>query len=355
MISISGWYNLKVNSQYGLLIGSFLVTLVLFVPFINLLYKLKFTRKKETDEVRQNASQAFYDMRKKHAIKVGVPTGGGILVSLVVMVITGVALLFAYNQPSFLPGYPFEAEVGLLLFTFAAFGILGFYDDIVKIFGFKKTGFFGLRMRHKLILQTVIAFVSAAIMYWGLKIDFVFVPGFGIVHLGIFYFFMAAFLIVTMANAFDITDGLDGLSCGLLFICLLAFWAISAANLDGVLLVFMPVWIGALIAFLYFNIYPARIMLGNMGGLAFGATLAVVGLLSGKIIVLLLVAGLFLAEGGSSMVQLFSKKFMKRRIFPIAPFHHWLELIGWEEPKIVARAWLAGLVLAIFGLWLAFL
>ena len=325
------------------------------MPFINLLFKLHFTRKNETEEKRANATKAFYDIRRLHSVKVGLLTGGGILVSVVVFVVSAVGLVFVSKQPNFLPGYPFAAEVGVLLFTFAGFGILGFYDDLVKIFGFAKTGFFGLRMRHKLIIQWMIALVSAGIMYWGLKIDFVYIPGFGILHLGLGYFLMAAFLIVAMANAFDITDGLDGLSCGLLAICLMAFWAISAANLDGVMTVFIPVWVGALIAFLYFNIYPARIMLGNMGGLAFGATLAVVGLLSGKILVLLLVAGVFIAEGASSMLQLFSKRFMKKRIFPIAPLHHWLELIGWEEPKIVARAWLVGLVLALFGLWLAFL
>jgi len=329
--------------------------MVLFVPFINLLFKLHFTRKKETEEKRENATKAFYEIRKMHAVKVGLLTGGGILVSLVVFVVSAVGLYFVSKQPNFLPGYPFSAEVGVLLFTFAGFGLLGFYDDLVKIFGFNKSGFFGLRMRHKLILQWMIALVSAGIMYWGLKIDFLYIPGIGILHLGIGYFLLAAFLIVGMANAFDITDGLDGLSCGLLFICLMAFWAISAANLDGVMTVFIPVWVGALIAFLYFNIFPARIMLGNMGGLAFGATLAVVGLLSGKILVLLLVAGVFIAEGTSSMLQLFSKRFMKKRIFPIAPLHHWLQLIGWEEPKIVARAWLLGLVLALFGLWLAFL
>ncbi len=96
-------------------------------------------------------------------------------------------------------------------------------------------------------------------------------------------------------------------------------------------------------------------MLGNMGGLAFGGTLAMVGLLSGKIVALVIIGGIFLAEGMSSLLQILSKRFMKHRLFPIAPFHHWLQLMGWEEPKIVARAWLAGIVLAIFGVWLAYL
>jgi phospho-N-acetylmuramoyl-pentapeptide-transferase len=141
----------------------------------------------------------------------------------------------------------------------------------------------------------------------------------------------------------------------LLFICLLAFWVVAARNLDHILMIFISLWIGSLLAYLYFNVYPARIMLGNMGGLAFGATLAVIGLLSGKMVAMMIISGIFLAEGASSFLQLFSKRFMKKRIFPIAPLHHWLQLLGWEEPKIVMRAWMAGLVLAIFGVWLAVL
>ncbi len=339
----------------GLLLLAFGTTSALMIPFIGLLYKLKFTRKTEVEEKRASATKAFYDIRKMHAVKAGVPTGGGILLALVVIVMSLVVFLFAHTNPSFLPGYKFEHEVLVILLTFGGYAALGFYDDVIKIVGFAKTGFFGLRMRHKLIVQWIIAIIVAAILTWVLQISFIHIPFLGMVHLGVGYFFLAAFLIVAFANGFDITDGLDGLSCGLLFICLLAFWIVSVANLDSVLVVFISIWMGTLLAFLYFNVYPARIMLGNMGGLAFGATLAVVGLLSGKIVALLLVGSIFLLEGGSSLLQLFSKKFMKKRIFPIAPIHHWLQLVGWEEPKIVARAWLAGVIVAVFGMWLAFL
>lgn len=345
----------------GLLVASFAITAGLMVPFIGILYRLKFTRKSETGEIRKDATKAFYKVRGMHAFKVGVPTGGGILVATVV---TGLfAIIYLVGQSygwktilgstGLVSGYQVGWELTVIFFTFISFGLLGFYDDLIKILGFKKNGFFGLRMRHKFIVQWILAAVIAGMLTWGLKIDFIYIPLVGLIRLGWLYFFPATFLIVAFANAFDITDGLDGLSGGLLLICLLAFWIISLTNLDGVLSVFIAVWIGALVAFLYFNIYPARIMLGNMGGLAFGATLAVIGLLSGKTIVLLLIGGVFLAEGLSSLLQLLSKRFMTKRIFPIAPFHHWLQLLGWEEPKIVARAWLVGLVLAIFGVWLA--
>ncbi|TSC86385.1 MAG: hypothetical protein G01um101416_658 [Microgenomates group bacterium Gr01-1014_16] len=337
----------------GWLLVAFGVTMGLFVPFINLLFKLKFLRKSETGEVRKNATANFYKIREMHATKVGTPTGGGILVAAVVFVMCAGILGWLAANDNLFSGHPIWGELAALFVTFGGFALLGFYDDLIKIFGYAKSGFFGLRMRYKFVLQWMVALVAAGILYWGLGIDFINLPGLGIVRLGTAYFLMAAFLIVGFANAFDITDGLDGLSCGLLLICLLAFWGISISGLDQVLGVFIAVWLGALAAFLYFNIYPARIMLGNMGGLAFGATLAVVGLLSGKIVALLIVGGVFLAEGISSLLQLFSKRFMKKRFFPIAPLHHWLQLAGWEEPKIVARAWLAGIVMAIFGVWLA--
>jgi len=339
----------------GLLILAFIVTMVLMVPFINLMFKLKFVQGKETEEIRKGASANFYKVRQMHADKAGnLLTGGGIpIILVVVLIFAGVYWVWGKNAPvSYFPLWP---ELAVLFFTFISFGLLGLYDDIIKVFKFKKTGFFGLRMRHKFIIQWVLALISAAILYWGLGINFVNIPFWGVVPLGGAYFAVAAFLIVGFTNAFDITDGLDGLSSGLLMICLMAFWTISVANLDQVMGTMISLWLGALMAFLYFNIWPARIMLGNAGGLAFGATLAVLGLLSGKIIALMVIGSVFLIEGVSSLLQLFSKMFMKKRIFPIAPIHHWMQLLGWEEPKIVARAWVLGLVAALFGVWMAVL
>jgi phospho-N-acetylmuramoyl-pentapeptide-transferase len=170
---------------------------------------------------------------------------------------------------------------------------------------------------------------------------------------GVWYIPAAAFMIVAFTNAFNITDGLDGLSSGLLMICLFVFWALSSTALDTVLSLFIALWLGSLIAFLYFNVFPARIYLGDVGALAFGATLAVVGLILGKQLALLVMGGLFLVEGGSSLLQLLSKKFLRKKVFPAAPIHLTFQKLGWEEPKIVFRAWLAGIMLGIFGLWLA--
>jgi len=134
---------------------------------------------------------------------------------------------------------------------------------------------------------------------------------------------------------------------------LITFGTIAAASLDTPLSLFISLWIGALMAFIYFNIWPARIHLGDVGALSFGAMLALIGLLTGSVVALLVVGGIFFIEVASSAIQIFGWKVLKRPIFPIAPIHHTLLAIGWEEPKIVMRAWLAGMILAIFGLWLA--
>jgi phospho-N-acetylmuramoyl-pentapeptide-transferase len=165
----------------------------------------------------------------------------------------------------------------------------------------------------------------------------------------------SALVITGFSNAVNITDGLDGLAGGLLMICLFALIMLGISILDTPITLFIALWLGGLIAFLYFNTFPARIFLGDVGALSFGATLAVIGLMLGKIIAVFIIGGIFILEIASSSIQMFGKRYLGRRLLPLSPFHLWLQSIGWEEPKIVARSWLAGIILALFGLWLAYL
>jgi phospho-N-acetylmuramoyl-pentapeptide-transferase len=136
-------------------------------------------------------------------------------------------------------------------------------------------------------------------------------------------------------------------------IYLIAFSFIAAGNLDTPLTIFISLWTGSIIAFLYFNVWPARVILGDAGALSFGAMIAVIGLLTGSIASMLIIGGIFILEVLSSALQILSWKILKKPIFPLAPIHHAFLAKGWQEPKIVMRAWLAGIMLAIFGLWLA--
>ena len=336
----------------GLLLFSFIITSILTVPFIDLLYRLKFLRKKQKTRDFMGKLTPIFD--RLHKTKSGTPVGGGLLIIMVVTVL----YIILFPLLSFLGVYvnavfPIKEELNVIFLTFISFGLLGLYDDIMKFFGFKKTGFFGLRMRHKFVIQCVLALVVALLLHCNLKINFVYIPYFGIFRLGWFYVPLAAAIIVYFTNAFNITDGLDGLSSGLLMICLFAFWLLSHTILDTPLSIFIALFIGSLISFLYFNVYPARIFLGDVGALSFGATIAVIGLLMGKIVALFVIGGWIVFEGLTSLLQILSKKFFKKKLFAVAPFHLWLQNRGWEEPKIVMRAWLAGLMLAIFGIWLA--
>lgn len=338
----------------GLLIFSFVITGLLIVPFIGILYKLKFTRRVEAPKKRR---KLLFD--RLHDWKAGTPVGGGILIIAVVSVLF--ILLFpilSYLGVHVTTAYPLAEELRVIFLAFVGFGLLGLYDDLVKFFGkpqARQIGYlFGLRARWKFLLQWAIALVIGYWLWQRLAIDIVHIPLIDyVVHLEWIYTIFAAFVIVSFTNAVNITDGLDGLAAGLLLICLFAFWIVASATLDTPLAVFISLWIGALFAFLYFNIWPARIFMGDTGALSFGATIAVIGLLLGKIFVLFIIGGVFLAELLSSFIQLSSRKFFKRRVFAIAPFHLLLQSRDWEEPKIVMRAWLAGAMLAIFGLWLA--
>jgi phospho-N-acetylmuramoyl-pentapeptide-transferase len=335
----------------GLLLFSFFTTSILVVPFINILFRLKFQRQKQVTKDFQNHHTPIFD--KFHSQKTGTPVGGGLLI------IVSVSFLFfflfhllKFSKIFISNNYQITLEIFIIFFTFIGFGLLGLYDDVMKFFGFKKTGFFGLRMHHKLILQLFIAFIISLLIYFGLKINFMYIPFLGAVRLDWFFIPISMAIIVGFANFFNITDGLDGLSCGLLMIALFAFWIISSTSLDTPISLFLALWIGALIAFLYFNIYPARIWLGDVGSLSFGATIAVISILLGKIIPLIIVGLPFVIEGMSSAIQIISKKYLHKKFLPAAPFHLTLQQMGWEEPKIVMRAWLAGIILAIFGLWL---
>lgn len=331
---------------------SFAVISIFLVPFINLLYQTKLQRKEQKTRDIFDSLTPIFD--RLHASKVGTPLGGGALVILVVTILYLLAIeANRFLGLNFTSVYSQEKEIFILIFTFLSFGILGLYDDIRKTFGFSKGAFWGLRFKHKLLIELALALIVAALLYFGLGIDFVNVRFVDVFRMGWLYIPFAVFVILSFTNAVNITDGLDGLASGLLLISLLCFLVISRSILDTTLSVFIGLWIGSLVAFLYFNVYPARIWLGDVGALSFGATLAVAGLILGKPIALAIIGGVFVVEVLSSLLQILSKRVRRRKLFEVAPLHLYFQNKGWPEPKIVMRFWLAGALFGIFGLWLA--
>ncbi|MFH0937011.1 MAG: hypothetical protein V1808_01835 [Candidatus Daviesbacteria bacterium] len=331
----------------GLIIASFFITGFLLVPFIDFLFFLKRTAKKNYSKKKIEDINTPIHNQLLAGKDIKTPIGGGLLLIPLVIFLSIMTLVITRHK--------LTDDIWILIFTIIAFGLIGLLDDLRKVFASFSGKYAGIRGRYILLLQLIVALVVSLLLYFVLGLNNIFIPIVGNIILGWWYIPLAVFVIVAFANAFNISDGMDGLSTGLLTICLFAFLALASSVLNLNLAIFVGVWIGALIAYLYFNVYPARIYLGDAGAFGFGATLAVIGLLTGKILGLAIIGGIFAVIILSSFVQIFSKKVFKRKVLPVAPIHMYFKYIGWAEPKIVMRFWLAGAMLAIFGLWLALL
>lgn len=330
----------------GLVLISFFSTAILLVPFIDFLFHLK--KKYHSFSKPSHILNLPIHNKLLAGKDIETPVGGGLLLIPVVVILS---ILISY----FTSGKLWDSNLRVLLFTLLSFGLIGAWDDFRKIVTSFSGKYSGLRGRYLIVLQFVFGLVAAYLLYHDIGLANIYIPIIGNIVLGLWYIPLAAFIIVSFANAYNISDGLDGLSTGLLAICLFAFLSLAHTVFNPTLSVFVGLWIGALIAYLYFNVYPARIYLGDAGAFGFGATLAVVGLLTGKIIGLGVIGGMYVVIILSSAIQMTSKTFLKRKVFPVAPIHMYFKYIGWSEPKIVTRFWLAGAMCAIFGLWLSVL
>ncbi|MFH1565665.1 MAG: hypothetical protein ABIB98_00485 [bacterium] len=313
-----------------LTIVSFLISGILFIPFINLLYKLKFQDSENSSKDLLGRISLFNKLRGH---KVGTPSGGGILIILVSLILITFYFLFTYSYINW--------TALILIITLGLFGLLGFLDDIQKFFRVRnKNGSF-LRVRYKLLIQLVFSLTISILLY-----NFL-----GKSSFGLWYILYSTLVITFFTNAFNITDGMDGLSGGLLLIILAALGIGVFGN--GDILIVIATLFGSVLAFMYFNVSPARLFMGDTGALAFGAIIAVISLIAGISIPLFIMGAVFVVEGLSSLIQWGSFVFRNgKRVFKIAPLHHHFEALGWDEDKVVIRFWLAGIACGLFGLLL---
>lgn len=329
---------------FAILLSATIFTGFLAIPFINLLYKLRFRYKR----VINQEEKAGITVSKLHEDKAGTPTGGGVL-------IIGSVLLFSilYYRVSIIS---LNWASYILLFTLILFGGIGLYDDLrkmIRVHGRKLQAF---PKFPKLVLQLIFGLVVGYMIYLFLGISTITIPVFDFtINLGIFYIVFAMIVIVFMSNAFNITDGLDGLATGLLLIALTAYWVLAQDGFYSMdVALFIAVIMGSLIAFLYFNIYPARIFMGDTGSMALGAMLAVISLILNQSLVAPIIGGVFVIEFISSFIQVMSKKFRNgKRIFKIAPLHFHFQAEGWDETKVTMRFWIFGILCAFWGLLIA--
>jgi phospho-N-acetylmuramoyl-pentapeptide-transferase len=309
----------------GLLLA-FALVVILMPPYIRLLQAIGFGKR-----IRQEGPES-------HFVKEGTPTMGGLLIVLVVL-----GIFFFLRQPDAATFAPLAALAGV--------GALGAFDDYLNA----RTGE-GIKARQKLIWLTVVAFVAAYQIQQTYDITAILVPFYGPVPIEPWlYVGFAAFAIIAAANGVNITDGLDGLSGGTAAIAFVAYMLIALLNTPAQpnLALLCALIIGALLGFLWFNVHPAQIFIGDSGALALGATLAVTALITGQVLVLPLIGAIFVLETTSVILQVgYFRLTGGRRLFRMSPIHHHFELGGWDEEKITIRFWIVAILAALLGVTL---
>lgn len=326
---------------YGLLLAlaGFLFSMVLTPFYTHFAYKYKFWKKQKQTTVD---GKDLPVMRKLHAHKFKhvFPTMAGLVG---VIAVTAVTWLFNLDR----------GQTWLPLVGFLGGALVGVIDDVINIFGSGR-GAAGLRGPVKFFLISVVGLSLGWFFAFKLGWTTILVPFVGNFEVGaIVTMLIFAFAVVATSNAVNITDGLDGLSGGLAMIAYGAFGIIAMYQGNMLLFGFCMTVVGWLLSYIWFNVPPARFMMGDTGSFALGAGLGVVAMMTNSFLLLPIICLPAVIETASSLIQLLSKKFLHRKIFISAPLHHHLEALGWGEAKIVMRFWIVAGVCALVGIFIA--
>jgi len=284
----------------------------------------------------------------RHFSKLGTPTMGGVLIVIPVLFVTGLL-----NAASLIGITVTGRSIMLPMSVMVAFAALGAIDDWEGLRG--RPNSFGIRARTKFIVQVVLAFVASIGIIYVLGISIFYIPGMkGFIDLGILYIPLATFIIVAYSNAVNLTDGLDGLAGLISATAFAAYGGIALLQEQVFLSQFCFIVVGAIFGFLWFNVHPAMLFMGDTGSLALGATLAVIALMTGHWFVLPIIAIIPTSIVLSVILQvIYFQLTGGRRLFKMSPLHHHFELSGWSETQVVQRFWLVGLLFAMIGVALA--
>jgi phospho-N-acetylmuramoyl-pentapeptide-transferase len=291
----------------------------------------------------------------EHFTKMGTPTMGGVLITVPVLLIT-----LALNVYNLLGRTVIGRSILIPLGVMIAYGILGALDDISGVRGVRRGE--GFTARFKMRIEIVFTFLLALVLYYGLDLHSIAIPGVPEkIDIGLFYIPIAMFVIISSANATNLTDGLDGLAGIILASAFAAYGVIAHLQQQYYLERFCFTVVGASFAFLWYNAHPAELFMGDTGSLALGATLGIVALMTGQWLILPVVMLVPVAETLAVIIQVGYFKYTKnkygegRRFFKMAPLHHHFELLGWSETQVVQRFWLVGLLAAMAGVALSFI
>ncbi|MDO8241237.1 MAG: phospho-N-acetylmuramoyl-pentapeptide-transferase [Candidatus Moranbacteria bacterium] len=338
---------------------AFVVAFLLAPVMTHFLYKYKIGIK-----IKQNSvdGEKLTFVNELHKNKSGTPTMGGILIWVVVLIMIFLShylfpIIAKWTNTNFIARLDFlsRSQTWLPLFTLVTAGILGLFDDWMSIRGIGSNKGGGMRFIMRFGWLILIAALGAWWFYFKLNWNSIHIPAMGNFEIGWWYIPLFIFVILFSAISSNETDGLDGLNAGVLSIAFSSFAFISFFHNKMNLAAFCAAIAGALLAFLWFNIHPARFFMGDTGAIALGTTLGVVAMLTNSAIALFVIVFIYIIESGSVVIQLTSKKFFKRKVFLAAPIHHHFEALGWPETKVTMRAWIFTMVTAMIGVIIAVL
>lgn len=315
---------------------SFLLAMILTPLYTTLAYKYEWWKKARTKAVTGETASVY---QKLHAEKHRrlIPTMAGIIFVLSTVLITSAANLS-------------RTETWLPLAAMAGAGLIGLIDDILNIKGFGK-GIAGMRASLKSILIFLVALLGGWWFYAKLDVSSMHVPFVGQLQLGWLIIPVFLFVVIACANAVNISDGLDGLAGGLATTAFSAYALIALIEQRYGIAGFCLTIVGALLSYTWFNIFPARFFMGDVGSFALGTALGVVAMLTDTVLVLPIIGFVFVVEAGSSLLQIASKRLRGgKKIFKIAPIHHHFEASGWPETKVTMRFWIVGQITAVLGI-----
>lgn len=315
---------------------SFLMTVIWGGPLLRILRHFKIGKQIRIEEPA------------RHFVKMGTPTMGGVMIILPVALVT-----VMLNAVSLIGMRVLGSSVMVPLAAMLGYAILGTLDDWEGIRGKRKGE--GMRIRTKFVAQILLGLGLAVVLKYLLDVPDMFLPGMSVeIELGWFYVPIAAFIIVSMSNAVNFTDGLDGFAGLISATIFVAYGGIALFQGQVFIARFCFTMVGALFGFLWFNVHPAQLIMGDTGSLSLGATIAVIALMTGQWALLPIIAIIPFSEALSDVIQIgYFKLTHGRRFFKMAPIHLHFELLGWSETQIVQRFWLIGLIAAMLGVGLA--
>jgi len=325
------------------------VAFLLTPALTHFLYKYRLWRKDVRTKSIDNKDLVYF--KKFHSEKeVRVPRFGGLLIWVTVLVLALFFFLLSFSDIWWLRKLNFlsRSQTWLPLFALVAASLVGLLDDILQVLRKGKYIAGGLKLRYRLLMVASIGLIGGWWFYYKLANNMIHVPGNGDIFIGAFY---VPFFILVMLAVYSggVIDGLDGLGGGAFGIMFAAFGGIALFQNQVDLAAFCIAVVGAILAFLWFNIPPARFYMGETGTLGLCCALTVVAFLTDSVLVLPIIGFLLVIEAGSVILQLIWKKFLKKKLFLASPIHHHFEAKGWPHYKITMRFWVIGIVMAIIG------